>query len=169
MTSNAPRPQDNYQRAILVGIIVWVLYCLLTATGCATPKPLIQYRDSVRVEVRERVVRDTAYYTIVGDSQSVTTQDTTSTLRNAYAVSNAAIRGGNLHHDLRTFPQLISIPVGIEVSDTLIFHEKTEVQRVEVERTPTKWEGFIAVCGYILLVLVVGVAAVLVLRLVLRR
>lgn len=168
MTSNAPRPQDKYQRAALVGIIVLALYYLLTAVGCVAPLPVIQYRDSVRVEVRERVVRDTAYFTIVGDHKAVIA-DTCSHLENTYAESEAAIRGGMLHHSLTTKPQEVLIPFWSEVRDTFVLRERAEVQRVEVERQPTKWESFCEVCGYILLALVALVIVWLVLRITLRR
>jgi hypothetical protein len=168
--TDAPNPRPRLQRLIGVAFIAALVYYIIkSATSCAAPLPIVQVRDSVRVEVRERVVRDTAFITIAGDYREQTSKDTASVLESPYAVSKAAIREGELYHSLQTTPQEVLVPVRVEVRDTLVIRERGEVQRVEVERQPTKWEAFCEVCGYILLALVALAIVWLVLRITLRR
>lgn len=153
-----PTAHDFFCRAVYAVALAFLLYCLVS---CAASKPTpAAIRDSVRVEIRERIVHDTAYFSIVGDFQSQTIKDTASHLQSEYAASDASIEGGLLRHSLRTFPKTVRVPVTVTVHDTLIVERQAETIVQEVPRQPTRWENFVEVCGFILLGLVaLGIVA----------
>ena len=159
-----PEPENGCLMDIFALIALLVLAFLL-ATSCAASKPVTVIRDSVRVEVRERIVHDTAYFSISGDFQQKTSKDTTSLLKNEYAQSYAAVEGGLLTHSLQTFPKTVRVPVSVTVHDTTVVEHQANIVTVEVPRHPTKWESFLEVCGYIMLGLAALGLAALVLKL----
>lgn len=141
----------------------------LLTLSCGTSKPTIVVKDSVRVEIHERIIHDTAYFALQASEQSVITKDTISHLENEYAQTDAAIRGGLLFHSLVTTPKTINVPVTTIVHDTLRIEAKENTVYVDVPRQPTKWENFLEICGYILLGLVFLFFCFVVLRIILRR
>ena len=141
----------------------------LLATSCAVQKPQVVVKDSVRVEIHERIVHDTAYFSLQPSEQSVVTKDTTSHLQNAYAETDAAIRGGLLYHTLTTHTKTIEVPVTTVVHDTLRIEAKENTIYVDVPRQPTKWESFLEVCGFILLGLAALCLIGIILKFALRR
>lgn len=159
---NRPTAHDIFCRVVYAIALAFLLYCLVSC-GASKPVPAT-IRDSVRVEIRERVVHDTAYFAISGDFQSQTVKDTASHLQSDYAESDASIEGGLLRHSLRTFPKTVKVPVTVTVHDTLIVERQAETIVQEVPRQPTRWENFVEVCGYILL----GIAALGVVALALK-
>ena len=161
-TPHHPTAHDIFCRVVYAVALAFLLYCLVSC-GASKPAPAA-IRDSVRVEIRERIVHDTAYFAIVGDFQSQTVKDTTSHLQSEYAQSDASIKGGLLHHSLRTFPNTVKVPVAVTVHDTLIVERQAETIVQEVPRQPTRWENFVEVCGFILL----GLAALGIVALVLK-
>lgn len=153
-------------------LVAWLLgmfVAISSLVSCGPTRPAAVVRtDSVRVEIRERIVRDTAFFQIPSASASVVTRDTVSVLRNDYAESEAAIREGLLHHSLTTTGKTIRVPVYVQVHDTLVVRERGEKEFVEVPRQPTRWEAFLEVCGWILIALVSVVMVAFFIRLYLR-
>lgn len=127
----------------------------MALTACC-PKlyPSVQenHVDSVRVEYRERIVRDTARVEIPVIEQANATRDTSSHLENAYCSSDASVSDGVLHHTLATKPQTIKAPVAVTVRDTVIVHVKgdtiTEEKVVEVPAPLSGWVKFWRNVGY---------------------
>ena len=133
----------------------------LLATACGATRSL-QNSESSRVEVRTETVikHDTAYVELPVIIEKVATLDTTSTLENTYAKSEATVTAGILHHSLETKP--VSVPVQIEtkevVRDSIIYRDRIQTQTVEVERKLTWWQktkmnlGIVALCEILLAV-----------------
>ena len=162
--SRDPRGPRWLTALYIAGWVFLLVLAFLLATSCGVGKPQVVVRDSVRVEVHERVVHDTAFFAISGDFQQKTSKDTVSVLKNEYAQSYAAVEGGLLTHSLQTFPKTVKVPVTVTVHDTIRVESSTVTEFVDVPRQPTKWEGFVEVCGYILL----GVLALCIVALALK-
>ena len=133
-------------------LLAFVLLAILgqLVVGCS-PRitPPADIRDSVRVEIRERPVHDTAYVDVPLIKEVNVTRDTSSHLENEYAMSDASISNGTLRHSLETRPHKIAAPVTITVHDTLTVEKKAETIIKEVN-TLTKWQGFQIILGRIL-------------------
>lgn len=133
-------------------LLAFVLLAILGQlfVGCS-PRitPPAEIRDSVRVEIRERPVHDTAYVDVPLIKEVNVTRDTSSHLENEYAMSDASISNGTLRHSLETRPHKIAAPVTITVHDTLTVEKKAETIIKEVN-TLTKWQGFQIILGRIL-------------------
>ena len=133
-------------------LLAFVLLAILGQlfVGCS-PRitPPAEIRDSVRVEIRERPVHDTAYVDVPLIKEVNVTRDTSSHLENEYAMSDASISNGTLRHSLETRPHKIAAPVTITVHDTLTVEKKAETIIKEVN-TRTKWQGFQIILGRIL-------------------
>lgn len=138
-------------------------------SSCGTQKPVVTQQDSVRVEIRERVVRDTVSFTLPAAYIEKTVLDTLSEIETEHAKSTAAIRGGLLYHSLTCEPDTVRVPVHTTVRDTTIVEKEGKTVYVEVPRQPTKWESFLEVCGWILLGAIALAVLCLILRTVLRR
>lgn len=104
--------------------------------------------DSTKVEVRtERIEHiDTIYVEIPRQVERIVTQDTTSRLENDYAVSEARVEAGMLHHTLETKAAKIPVPVKstIEKKDSITTTSKAEVEKekVYIEKELTAWQRF---------------------------
>lgn len=127
--------------ALFIGVILLILLPLIV--GCS---PRIvesvkteEYRDSLRVEVRERLVHDTVKVEIPIISEKNVTKSDSSHLENKYAKSDAVIRDGLLFHTLETIPQAIKAPVTVAVADTTTSHisESTSVSEKVIEKPLT--------------------------------
>ena len=133
-------------------LLAFVLLAILGQlfVGCS-PRitPPAEIRDSVRVEIRERTVHDTAYVDVPLIKEVNVTRDTSSHLENEYAMSDASISNGTLRHSLETRPHKIAAPVTITVHDTLTVEKKAETIIKEVN-VLTKWQGFQIILGRIL-------------------
>ena len=121
-------------------------------------------RDSTIVEIHEREVHDTARVEIPVIVEKNVTPADSSHLENEFAVSDAWVEGGVLHHSLRTKPQTIEVPVAVQVSDTTTTHdhyEKTDstaIKIVKVEKPLSWWQkarigAFWWLCGALVLAL----------------
>lgn len=135
--------------------------------GCSpriVERIVTEVRDTTIVEVRERVVHDTARVEIPLIIERNVTPDDSSHLENAYAVSDAYVKDGILHHDLNTKPQVIYVPVDVNVADTTTTHEhyektdSTAFQVKEVEKPLSWWKrfkigAFWPLCGCVILLL----------------
>lgn len=129
---------------LIIGITLFVL--LLTGCGTAHLAIKTETRDSVRIEIRKEIVEtiDTVVVEIPRQVEKVVTQDTVSVLTNDYAVSEARIDGGLLHHSLATLPKKVPTPVKslVERKDSIIYQNKEVVveKPVPVERNLTPWQ-----------------------------
>lgn len=122
------------------------IFLLLSVLSCGTIKhqPQIIYRDSVRVEVRNRIIRDTVTYELPVIIEKHVTDDTLSVIENDYARTAAVVHDGRLSHDLQIKPYRFEVPVYIEVADTSRVEKSvvTETKIVEVEKELTAWQKF---------------------------
>ena len=152
-------------------LLAFVLLAILGQlfVGCS-PRitPPAEIRDSVRVEIRERPVHDTAYVDVPLIKEVNVTRDTSSHLENEYAMSDASISNGTLRHSLETRPHKIAAPVTITVHDTLTVEKKAETIIKEVN-VLTKWQGFQIILGRILGGLFLLIILILVARAFLMR
>lgn len=123
------------------GLFVFAVFLLLG--GCSTPK--IITRDSVRVEYRERVVKetDTAYVPIEKEVIKNVTRDTFSRVETSYAFSTATISKGLLYHEIANKKKDIVVPVEKEIvyRDSIIYKEKF-VEKIKEVNKVTKWQKF---------------------------
>lgn len=117
--------------------------------GCSpkiTERIVTVTRDTTIVEVHERVIHDTARVEIPIIKEVNVTPADSSHLENEFAVSDAWVEGGLLHHSLRTKQQTIDVPVEIQVADTTTTHDhyekndSTAIETVEVEKPLSWWQ-----------------------------
>ncbi len=107
----------------MVNKIITALIFVLTLSACS-PKILQSnthtevQKDSVRLEIHERIVHDTVYFALAPEKEKIVTLDDSSHLENSVAASDAYVRDGKLHHTLETKKQDIPVPVSIPVADT---------------------------------------------------
>ena len=119
------------------------LLLALGVVACGTVRPVTGV-DSTKVEVHTETIiqHDTAYVELPVIVEKVATLDTTSTLENTYAKSEAVVMAGILHHSLETKP--VSIPVKVETKtvykDSLVYRDRVQTQTVEVEKKLTGWQ-----------------------------
>lgn len=121
-----------------------VALLILASCGICKRQPIIEYRDSVRVEYRDRIVHDTATFTITKEVEKIVTRDTTSHLENSYAKSDAIVSQGLLSHSLESIPQVIKVPFEVEVHDTTYVEKSAETVYATqyVEKELNWWQGF---------------------------
>lgn len=120
---------------------------ILGLSSCGAAKHAAPERsDSTRVEVHTitQTVHDTAYIELPIFVERNVTRDTTSTLENPYAKSEASITDGLLSHSLQTKPtrQPVKIEKEIVYRDSIVFRDRIETVTVEVEKELTKWQSF---------------------------
>ena len=126
-------------------LAIWI--ATLGVSSCGAAKQVIpETRDSTRVEVHTitKTVYDTAYIELPIFVERNVTKDTTSTLENPYAKSEASIVDGLLSHSLETKPTKHPVQIEKEIvyRDSLIYRDRTITQRVEVPRELTSWQAF---------------------------
>lgn len=143
-------------------IIIVFIAILLTSCGSSRHAATsIETHDSTKVEVRtERIEHiDTVYVELPRQVERIVTQDTTSRLENDYAVSEARVEAGMLHHTLETKAAKIPIPVKstIEKKDSITTNSKAEVEKekVYIEKELTAWQRF-RLRGFWILAAVIG-------------
>ena len=121
------------------------LIALLTASACGTVQTL-PVQDSTVVNVRTGVqtIHDTAYVELPVIVERVATLDTTSTLENKYAKSEAVVSGGILHHSLETKAVKQPIPVESKIvyRDSLVYRDRIQTRTIEVEKKLSGWQIF---------------------------
>lgn len=141
---------ESYIRVFALLAFIPVVLVGNIIVGCS-PRilPPAEVKDSVRVEIRERVVHDTAIVEIPVIKEVNVTRDSLSHLENDYASSDAAIVDGMLHHTLASKPQRIYVPVEVPVHDTLIVEKKAETI-IQKENYVTEWQSFQMILGRIL-------------------
>lgn len=132
------------------------------------PPVIAEKTDSVRVEVRERIVHDTITFQIEKEREVVVTRDTSSHLENTYATSDASVRDGVLRHVLETKPQEKRVAVTNVVRDTIVVQKSAETIVVEVERKLTKKQEFLIASGRVFIIAVVVLFLLMIVRLFLK-
>ena len=110
---------------------------LATACGVCKKQCPVQ-KDSVRIEYRDRIVRDTAVVEVTKEVEKIVTRDTVSHLENTWASSDAMVSEGFLHHSLESKPRYIKVPVEVLVTDTLVIEHSAAIIEREVEK-PLSW------------------------------
>lgn len=149
--------------SFLSGLVSFALLAVLV-TSCGSSRHAvtsIETHDSTKVEVRtERIEHiDTIYVELPRQVERIVTQDTTSRLENDYAVSEARVEAGMLHHTLET--KAAKIPIlsksTIEKKDSVTTNSKSEVEKekVYIEKELTAWQKF-RLRGFWILAAVIG-------------
>ena len=144
---------------------------LLGAFACSTVRQLPS-TDSTKVEVRTETVtvHDTAYVELPVIIEKVATLDTTSTLENKFARSEASVSAGILSHTLETKP--VQLPVQVETKivykDSLVYRDRLQTQTVEVEKKLTAWQQAKMKLGSVALLLI-GLAIIYLIYLIVKR
>lgn len=136
--------------AVLLAFVLLAILGQLFVSCSPRILPPAEVKDSVRVEIRERMVHDTAYVEIPVIKEVNMTRDSSSHLENPYATSDAVVENGLLRHTLETRPQKIFVPVEVPVHDTTYVHDKAETIIKEVPAQFTKWQAFQIILGRIL-------------------
>lgn len=128
-------------------IITLAVVFLAACSPCRSVITTQAVQDSLRVEVRERIVYvpDTITIEIPAQTSERTTADSLSYFENEYAESTARINpDGTLYHDLKTKPQVKPVPVErpVEYRDSIVYRDRfrDRTNTVEVERKLTWWE-----------------------------
>ena len=146
---------------------------LVAASACGAVRPVIQPTDSTRVEVRYETVtvHDTAYVELPVIIEKIQTLDTTSTLENDYARSEATVTAGILSHSLETKPAQLPVPVEKEIvyRDSIVFRDRVVTEVKEVERQLTFWQQFKMRAGVAAMILTILYGLYLLLRLYLKK
>lgn len=126
--------------AWLTGFVVLLVMC-----SCRSSRVLVaEQRDSVRVEVRDRVVYvpDTVLLPLPEQVMQRETRDTFSLLETGFAVSEARVSDGVLTHSLRN--KAVSVPVRVDrqvvYKDSVVYRDSVKEVPVEVERKLTRWQ-----------------------------
>ena len=139
-----------------------IIYALLTfaicTTSCSTARHAAPAQsDSTRVEVHTvtKIVHDTAYIEMPVFVERNITKDTSSTLENPYAKSEATVTNGYLKHSLETKPTKHPVEVEKEIvyRDSIVFRDRTVTQTVEIPAQLSKWQSFKMKTGGITLTL----------------
>ena len=150
-----------------------LLLLLAAASACGVVRPVIQPTDSTRVEVRYETatVHDTAYVDLPVIIEKIQTLDTTSTLENDYARSEATVTAGILSHSLETKPAQLPVPMEKEIvyRDSIVFRDRLVTEVKEVERQLTFWQQFKMRAGVAAMILTILYGIYLLLRLYLKK
>jgi hypothetical protein len=126
----------------------WLIISLIFLSACCPTRLLnTSTTDSIRVEIKERIVRDTVtvYLEVPVEIERQTVLTDSSHLETSFAVSDAVINeDGSLYHSLENKPQKRSVEVKTEVvvRDSLVFRDREVEKVVQVERQLTKWQNF---------------------------
>lgn len=145
---------------VLFRFLVSIVVVSLFVFGCS-PKII----ESVRTEIeyRDRIVHDTAVFTIPVEVEKIVTRDTVSHLENTYAKSDAVVSDGFLSHSLESKPQKIYIPVEVHVTDTVYKEAQIKETIKEVEKK-LNWFQRVRMDSFYILIACIA-ALVLILRL----
>ena len=125
---------------MLKGPEITVIFLALCACSPKVLPPVVQIRDSVRVEIRARIVHDTVSFEVPVIIERNMTRDTSSHLENDWAKSDASLVDGFLEHTLETKGQTVYIPVQVTVHDTVTVEKQAEIRTEYIERDLTEKE-----------------------------
>ncbi len=135
-----------------------ILCFTLLLYACGVARPVLD-SDNTKVEVKtmEKIVKDTAYIQIPVIVEKVVTMDTTSTLENKYAKSEAMVSGGVLTHSLQTKP--VKEPVEVHHKETLRDSSSTRTiirtRTISVEKKLSPWQQLKLDIGGICIILLI--------------
>lgn len=125
----------------------WLGITLLIGLVSCCPQKLLNSSttDSVRIEVIEKVVKDTITVTleIPREVEKIITRDTVSTLETKYALSKALIDyNGYLHHSLeqKSINQEKNVQIEYVTRDSIVWKERIVDNVVQVERKESWWQ-----------------------------
>lgn len=122
----------------LYRLVLGVIACLMVSCRATRITTDTLERDSVRVEIVERIkyVVDTIEVVVPYYHEERETRDTMSFLENPFALSSAAISGGTLYHSLQTIPRSwrVKIQKPILRRDSIVYRNFYRDVKVEVER-----------------------------------
>ena len=122
--------------------------------ACATPKVVQNYqRDSVVVIVKDSLVlKDSVVLVEIPTERErlVVAATDTSVLETSVARSEAFVADGKLHHTLTNKDALLPIKITIPEKVHTELREKAMVvrQTIEVEKELSRWQNFIQLLGY---------------------
>ena len=136
-------------------IILYFTICL-GFLGCSAPRVVQDYqRDSVRIIVKDSTIfKDSVVLVEIPTERErlVAAATDTSLLETSVAWSEAYVADGKLFHTLQNkdalLPVKITIPekVHTEQREKAMIYKQTEI--VEVEKELSKWQNFIQMLGY---------------------
>lgn len=122
----------------LYRLALGVMACLLVSCRATRITTDTLERDSVRVEIVERIkyVVDTVEVAVPYYHEERETRDTMSFLENPFALSSAAISNGVLSHSLQTIPRTwrVQFKKPILRRDSIVYRNFYRDVKVEVER-----------------------------------
>lgn len=131
-----------------------IVYCLFLLTACChCPHAVLPTsKDSVRVEVVERIVWEERDVELPQESQEVTAVADSSYLENSVAASWAVVRqDGSLFHSLFNKPSF-STSIPITRRDSTIYFQSFRKVIVEVDAPDTWWEQTQKKCFWAMLI-----------------
>jgi hypothetical protein len=136
-------------------IMLYLAVCSLFA-ACSAPRVVQDYqRDSVRIIVKDSTIfKDSVVLVEIPTERErlVAAATDTSHLETSVAWSEAFVADGKLYHTLQNkdalLPVKITIPkkVHTEQREKAMIYKQTEI--VEVEKELSKWQNFIQMLGY---------------------
>lgn len=125
----------------LVYIIVVFIISVMLFSCKAKQNVIIETRDSIRIEYREKIVKDTDSVLVYlpSEEKAISTYDSVSTLETKYAISTASIASGILTHTLKTKDKAIPVQVVKETvyKDSIVYQDK-EVEKEVVKEVEKK-------------------------------
>lgn len=113
--------------------IALTLFISIALFSCkAKQNVIIETRDSIRIEYREKIVKDTDSVLVYlpSEEKAISTYDSTSYLKTKYAESVASISNGILTHTLKT----IDKPIPVQVVKETVYKDSIVYQDREVEK-----------------------------------
>jgi len=127
-----------------------IILCVMMTASCSVLRNYFKEVETVVVHdtkdsliIRDRVIHDTLAVPVPVYVEKNVTPNDSSHLENPYAVSDAWVEDGLLHHTLRTRGQM-EVPVDIPVSDTTAIHSEnnttTHTEKVYVEKDLNRWQ-----------------------------
>ena len=106
----------------------WILPgCSLLRNYFKEVETVVIHDTKDSIIIRDRVIHDTLRVPVPVYVEKNVTQDDSSHLENPFAVSDAWVKDGLLHHSLRTRGQM-EVPVEIPVSDTTAIHNENSTE-----------------------------------------
>ena len=143
-----------------------LLLFTLCLTACGVARPILE-SDNTKVEVKvvEKILKDTAWVELPVIVEKVATFDTTSTLENTYAKSQATVTAGILHHSLETKSAIVPVKVETKIvyRDSLVYRDRLRTKTVEVEKRLNWWQSLKMKAGGIFLLLtLIGIIYILI-------
>ena len=133
---------------------------LSLVVSCATPYEAVEVFDTELIHIKDSIrFRDSLVLVPVPEgTDKAKLQDTdTSFLKTSVAESEAFVKDGVLHHSLRNRSEAV-IPIRITIPERIRTEEKgltrylKQVERVEVEKELSRWQNFVQMLGYGVLV-----------------